>query len=316
MNLKTKLIIKGIATFIPGLRKIPRKGSMGGSISPRYCYSVWLRHLIKIWEKHNKEIPHTIAEIGPGESLGTGLAALLSGVQQYYGFDAVRLVNTAVELPLFEDLVRLFKERTDIPGPNEFPLIKPFIESYKFPSYILSDAHLDESLHDDRINSIRNAMAGMNSDTGHGSPITYIAPNYDLRKIPAGVFDMIFSQTALEYVPDLSELYKQLYDILKPDGIMSHQIDLTSMGLSEKWDGHWGYSDIEWKLIQGKKRCMINRATHSVHVAYLRTAGFRIIDDVKRTSPPSFPKEQLAKSFRSLPEDDLCTTGMYILATK
>lgn len=316
MRLKTKLILKGTATFIPGLRRIPRKGSMGGSVSSRYCYSVWLRHLIMVTKKHRTYIPHTVAEIGPGESLGTGLAALLSGVKQYYGFDAVRLVNTDIELELFEELVQLFKTRADIPGPKEFPLIKPTIESYEFPSQILPETHLNESLRNDRLDSIRKALIDTSNNYDAGLPIVYIAPDYDLRKVPDGLFDMIFSQTAMEYVPDLSNFYKRLYDLLQSDGIMSHQIDLTSMGLSETWDGHWTYSDFEWKLIQGKKRCIINRATHSDHIKFIRGAGFTIIDDIKKTSQRTFKKEQLARRFRDLPEEDFQTTGTYILALK
>ena len=316
MSRKTKLILKGIATFIPGIRKIPRKGSMGGSISSRYCYSVWLRHLIMVWEKYRKNVPTTVAEIGPGESLGTGLAALLSGVNQYYGFDAVRFVNSDVDLVIFEELIRLFKNRVDIPGPNEFPLIKPFIESYEFPSHILTDSHLENSLCNDRLDSIRKALTDLRNNYNPDSPVNYFAPDYDLGKLPAEMFDMIFSQTALEYIPDLRSFYKHTYELLRPDGIMSHQIDLTSMGLSDTWDGHWMYTDLEWKLIRGKKQCIINRATHSAHINFLHDAGFIIIDDIKKTSRPTVKREHLANHFRDLPEDDLHTTGTYILASK
>ena len=41
-------VIKGIVTFIPGITKFIQKtsGATIGSTSARYCYSVWLRHLI------------------------------------------------------------------------------------------------------------------------------------------------------------------------------------------------------------------------------------------------------------------------------
>ena len=37
-------LLKGIATFVPGLYD-PKRGATGGSVTARYCYSVWLRHL-------------------------------------------------------------------------------------------------------------------------------------------------------------------------------------------------------------------------------------------------------------------------------
>lgn len=42
---KLKQIIKGIVTFIPGMNQFRAKKT-GGTDSARYCYSVWLRHLI------------------------------------------------------------------------------------------------------------------------------------------------------------------------------------------------------------------------------------------------------------------------------
>ena len=34
-----------------------------------------------------------IAEIGPGDSIGVGLLALLLGVEKYYAFDVVKFAN-------------------------------------------------------------------------------------------------------------------------------------------------------------------------------------------------------------------------------
>ncbi len=43
MNINTISILKGMATYIPGIYGLVSKYT-GGTDSARYCYSVWLRH--------------------------------------------------------------------------------------------------------------------------------------------------------------------------------------------------------------------------------------------------------------------------------
>ena len=308
-------MLKGLATFIPGAKRSPGKGSMGGNVSARYCYSVWLRHLVTINSKIPLGIPHTIAEIGPGESLGTGIAALISGADHYYAFDSVRLADPGADQKMLEDLIQLFQKEEDIPGPDEFPLVKPFLSSYEFPKSLLTSRHLKEKMRKERLVNLRQALTKP-EDKMNPIRISYQAPDYDLRDAADNQFDLIFSQTALEYIPDIEKFYKRCYQLLKSKGVMSHQIDLTSMGLSQFWDGHWTYSDFEWKLIRGRRRCIVNREPYSKHRDSLLGANFNITLEMKRTSSPNFNREHLAKPFRKLSDDDLTTTGAYILAVK
>lgn len=71
-------VVRGLATWIPGARRISARGT-GGSTDARYCYSVWLRHLVMAHVRGLNTDPHTLAELGPGDSLGTGLCAVLTG---------------------------------------------------------------------------------------------------------------------------------------------------------------------------------------------------------------------------------------------
>ena len=62
-------VVKGIISRVPGLRLFTsrlHKGT-GGTISARYCYSVWLRHLVKAKENRLPIRYKRIAELGPGE---------------------------------------------------------------------------------------------------------------------------------------------------------------------------------------------------------------------------------------------------------
>ena len=74
-------VIRGAAAYIPGLYKAVsnwRKVGTGGTDTAAYCYDVWLKHLTLLWANGLRTIPDTVAELGPGDSLGTGLAALLT----------------------------------------------------------------------------------------------------------------------------------------------------------------------------------------------------------------------------------------------
>ena len=65
-------------------------------------------------------IPNSVAELGPGDSLGIGLAALLCGANNYYGLDAVPYCNDERNLKVFEELVGLFTQREHIPISRNF----------------------------------------------------------------------------------------------------------------------------------------------------------------------------------------------------
>ena len=67
-------------------RRLHKPSATGGSTYSRYCYSTWLRHLILL-HKYKKNIPAAVAELGPGDSVGTGIAALLSGCEKYIALD-------------------------------------------------------------------------------------------------------------------------------------------------------------------------------------------------------------------------------------
>ena len=81
----------------------------------------------------------TVVELGPGDSLGTGLAALLSGAYRYIAVDVVRHANSQQNMKVFEELVSLFANRAPIPSNKEFPEVKPHIDDLRFPASILDD---------------------------------------------------------------------------------------------------------------------------------------------------------------------------------
>src|SRR5439155_15929655 len=86
-----------------------------GSDSPRYCYSVWLRHLLTLNSYGFRIAGAQVGELGPGDSVGIGLAALLSGAARYVGLDIVPFSVKADLTTIFEQLVEMFLRREPIP---------------------------------------------------------------------------------------------------------------------------------------------------------------------------------------------------------
>ena len=108
--MKAKYLLKGIIKSIPGIEHIYNfHKHTGGSCNARYCYVVWLTHLTYAFQNGVTKIPKHIVELGPGDTLGTGFAALITGADKYYALDIVRYTNVEESLKIFDELVLLFK---------------------------------------------------------------------------------------------------------------------------------------------------------------------------------------------------------------
>lgn len=316
--MKYKHLIHGIAAFVPGISQYCEKGT-GGTDSARYCYSVWLRHLVMAKSNGLNPYPKIVAELGPGESLGVGLAALISGSDKYFAFDVVEHANAERNLEIFDELVTLFKNRTAIPGGGEFPEVKPHLEGYDFPADILDGNRLQHALERTRIERIRDSIIDLQRND---SLIRYKVPWHDASVLEAESVDMIYSQAVLEHVDDLLNTYKAMRLWLKPTGFISHQIDFRCHGTADAWNGHWAYSDLMWKLIDfmwkltKKRPYSLNREPHSMHIALLKEEGYRVVCDKVSESKSSLTKLELAPRFKSISDDDLTTSGAFIQAMK
>lgn len=309
MKLKSKAVLSGLATYIPGYDYMRPTGGTG---SARYCYSIWLRHLILGHANGlHASMPSVVAELGPGDSIGIGLAALLSGVQKYYALDLVRYTDLKNNLAIFDELVCLFKNRESVPGDQEFPLANPKLNCYEFPFQLLNEEALSAALDPKRVEAIR---ASIEHSDAEKSMITYKAPWADPKIIQDNSIDMIYSQAVLEHIDDLSGVYKAMHHWLKPTGVMSHQIDFKCHGKADTWNGHWTYSDIAWKVVVGQRPYLLNREPHSTHVRLLQENGFNIVCDAVVRSASVLRRGQLARRFRELSDEDLATSGAFILA--
>jgi len=306
-------LIKGLLTYLPGVPNFLSK--TGGTASARYCYSVWLRHLV-LAEKSGMTIPPlSVAELGPGDSLGTGIAALLSGANKYFALDIIKLANVKRNVRMLAELIGFFDRREMIPDEVEFSEIKPHLESYEFPRHILSDDILRRSLDRTRLELIRNGLEDLRGGS-EDMEISYCAPWYREDVVRTDSTDLVISQAALEHIEDLEHTYKCINRWLKTGGMMSHQIDFRAHGTAAEWNGHWKYSDGIWKRVKGRRPYPINRQPYHTHCDMMRKCGFEIIAEVLERRHSQIRRTELAKEFREMPQEDLTISGAFVQAIK
>jgi hypothetical protein len=307
-----RLVIYGLMTFLrPAARYYYRPVE---TASPRYCYSVFMRHLVKVHAATGHAPLGRIAELGPGGSLGTGLAAMIAGARQYFALDVEPHSNTGGNLRVFDELVELFRARADVPGPSEFPEVRPAIADHAFPRLILDDARMEIALKPSRLERLRCDLAAAAS--ADNAFVTYVAPWHGSSLIERETIDWIFSQAVLEHVADLPAVYRAFDAWLAPNGVMSHQIDFRSHGTAASWDGHRGYGDLTWRAIRGARPYLINREPLSTHRKLARELGFELLDTDIVAAPPDLTRAQLASRFRALPDEDLRTCGAFLVYRK
>jgi hypothetical protein len=291
----------------------------GGTLDARYCYAVWLRHLIMISRAGLSPIRESIVELGPGDSIGTGLATLLTTAQRYVALDVVPHAAEFVQTRLLEALAEMLRSRADIPDGRVFPELLPRLSEHEFPSDLLTPAMIESGLGPERLRALRQAVGHMAADD-RASPIRYACP-WSVQSVAAGSADLVFSQAVLQEIDNrgaggaLQRTFPAMAAWLKPGGVMSHQIDLGMYG-SEPWDSHWKYHDAVWAIIRGRRANYVNREPLSTYERLCSDFGFEIVlRDVVRADSVT-PTEKLARRYRLLSERDRTARAVHIVAVK
>lgn len=312
---KFKSIGKGLITYFPGayqiIRKIKPKGGHSSS-NAKFCYSFWLRILVTINELDLNNSKKCIAEIGPANSFGIGICALLCGAEKYIALDIDDSYDSTLTTGIFEELLKLLISREPIPDDIVFPNINLRISNYDFPKDILNDELLDKSLSKDRINQI--LMEIQNVRGKNNVFISYYTPwqsNTNLLQIKRQNIDLIFSRAVLEHVKFPIILYKDINTILRKSMLMFHDIEYHSHGLSKYWNGHRHFSKLTWKIVNGNRPYFLNKVTHSEHEDLITGNRFKILrsDRIKRDS-------NLRRGIYGMSVDDYETYGGAIVSTK
>jgi hypothetical protein len=307
-------LVKGMLTWVPGLQRAFLDSSAGGGTgSASYCYGVWLKHLTLLREAGMKDVPRTVVELGPGNSLGTGIATLLSGAERYVAIDTFPHVRADTNIFVLRELVQLFRARASRPKAG-FPAIDHFLDERLFPSHILDDGRLDAALQPHRIEKIDHAVRAVG--LGHPDPMIEYSTWTDLRPVADGVADLLFSHVVMNQVDDLADVYDRCGRWVRPGGWMSHQLDMTALGTADAWNGHRAYNELSWKIIAGNRPYFVNREPLTTHLDLIRASGFDIVTLIRGTRPGGIAREQLAPRWKWMSDDDLGTESAFVVARR
>lgn len=314
MLIRLKPFVRGLLSFLPGSKFLLPRRKVGSATDPRSCYFIWLKHLCLAWRAGWTTMPQTLVELGPGDSLGVGFAALISGVNAYVGLDTARFADTKDSLPLFDSLVDLYKNRTGRTE-TDWPDYDDFLDERRFPHQILSEKRLAACLAQERIAHIREQIAALANGRDDTDMVRYIASWHNADVVSENWADMILSHAVLEHVNDLDHTFACFRRWLKPGGLMSHDIDLRCHGLSTAWNGHWAIREWMWRLIAGRRTFLLNRRPCSTYEALARRYGFETAG-LYRQALPGIDRARLAPRWKNLSDQDLSCSEVVLLATK
>jgi hypothetical protein len=279
-----------------------------------------MRHLSIIAKAVPSFAPRVVVELGPGDSLGLGCAALLSGAEQYIALDVVAHANAEHDVKVLDELVGLFEHHAPIPDGRVFPNLQPKLSSYRFPSRLFTDdgprhIRLDPA----RVQAIRAALVDRSDMLYDNLPIGYTAP-WGPRTLDRQSVDLVITQAVLQdmgHEPAKSELagtFQAMSRWLRKGGVMSHQINFAFPGNPE-WNHHWRFSDAAWRLVRGNRPFFENRVPLSTYLALCEENDFEVVS-VKRVEDEGIPREKAAPRFRELSDVDFRTSSAHIVAVR
>lgn len=299
-----KLLLSNSSIARRYLRKSEKAG--GNSL---YCYRIWMNHL-KNWSLVNDKIPKVIVEIGSGNSLGVGLAALLSGADSFYALERTQFWNIEINIRVFDELVDVFKKEYK-PQQTIVKSDEKSDESLNFHSHILTKEHLKYCLKKKRLKKIRKELH--KPFDINNAYVRSVIPWKRIDIIEDNTVDYIFSHTVLQHVDNLPNTYKAMSKWLKVGGCISHKIDFKSMNTTKLWNQHWTLNELEWRIVTGEIN-LINREPLSSHLKLIESNNFKILHEIKTTSNNELNENDLSDDFKHLDENDLTTSGYYYFA--
>jgi hypothetical protein len=315
-------VLGGLKSYLPG---VDHRGT-SGSTAARYCYAVWLRHLAVLQRHGVRAAGAALVELGPGDTLGLSLAALLSGARQATALDALPHAAPERDRAVLDDLVALFRSRAAPPGDDEYPNVRPRVPDLTALGQLVDDATLGAALAPDRLARLAREVSHPGGATeGEGARmIRYHAP-WTPDAVAPGSADLVVSQAVLEYLTHdhlaparnstLSDAFATMHGWLRPGGVISHQIDFAA-AFGPEWNAHWAVPDPVWALIVGRRPHYENRVPLSGYLELCARHGFEVLAAEATPAEPGVPRGRLARRFRAVPDADLRARGVHLVARK
>jgi SAM-dependent methyltransferase len=218
----------------------------------------------------------TVLELGPGDSILSGLVARSMGASQTWLVDAGAFADTDVAA------------------------------CHRTLALLKQAGHADLGLGDAA--SVDEVMKRAN--------VTYLTGGTaSLADIPDASIDFIWSQVVLEHVPhdEFPEFLRQLRRIVKPHGIGVHSVDFRDHLSNALNNLRFSHQIWEGRIFRSSG-FYTNRIRPGAMLALFKEAGFDV-EVVAETHWPEIPtpRAALAEPFRELPDAELCLAEYQVL---
>jgi len=153
-------------------------------------------------------------------------------------------------------------------------------------------------------------------EIGANITIKYIVPWDKQDKIKENSVDFFLSQAVMEHVKNPNHCYETISKWLKPGGYLSQDVDFRSHNMTWRWNSHWRLNSFLWRLLAGRKDWVINREPYSRHLEPIENTGLVLLTDQKTKDETGIKREELSENFVYISDEDLITSGAYMLARK
>ncbi len=240
-----------------------------------YAYRVFMGH-IKFFKKNTSKF--VFLELGPGDSLISGIIASYFGAKKIYLVDNGSFVNKRISL--YIDAIKYM---------NQFFPQRKFDHLKSF----------NDILKEFNIHFLINGLAS-------------------LKKIESNSIDFIYSQAVLEHIflDEIDEIFTELNRVMKRESTSSHVVDFKDhLGSSLN---NLRFSDFFWnsKLIR-ESGFYTNRLRLSDYVNICKSKNFNVaICEIKKWRSYPIKKTKLHKDFKRYSKQDLLVKEARLVLSK
>jgi len=276
-----KLGIKIMLSWIPNkevfFRPVGIIYKLGDMMKPEYSLQVFISHL-----KGSNFDPknNVILEIGPGDSISTGIIAWSMGAEKSILIDNGNYATK--DIIKYKKLIQILKN-------SGYEKVKKIEECDNF-NELLKTAN-----------------------------IIYLNKGLDsLRELESNSIDFCFSQAVLEHIflKDFEDYISELYRVQKSGGLSSHQVDLKDhLGKSLN---SLRFSTVIWESNLFKRSGFYTNRLRCYQLKNIfQMSGFDILK-IQLTKWKKIPikRRWLFKDFKNMGEEELLAKEMYILCKK
>lgn len=248
----------------------------GAMNHPRYALGVVAEHVKKSGILHAPD-DFVALELGPGDSLFSGLVARAMGAATTYSVDAGCFATMAFED--YRDMERyLAAQGFSMPDTSAVRSTEELLAAY----------------------GIRYLTSGLRS----------------LEQIPDASVDFLWSHATLEHVrrTEFRGLAKEMRRVMRRTAVASHQVDLRDhLGGALN---NLRFSERAWESrFMSRSGFYTNRIGYSEMLGLIRQAGFEIeVTEVIRWQELPTSRRKMAVEFRERSLDDLLVQGFHMLA--